>query len=137
MKVDRELIEQTEALMWAESPPVPPKMQWTGRCRWMALLFILLAGLGLWRQNWLFFVVGTLGECVLIVLSLQFRVEVEQLFSSQSEGTSPSWLPVGAFPFVNPKPFESSQRQAANPNKNLLEEEERRRMAAHRRKLSH
>ncbi len=105
MNVDRELIEKTEALMWPESPPEPPKMQWSGRCRWMALFFILLAGLGLWQQIWFFFGVGVLGECVLVVLSLQFRLEVERLFSSHAGAKAHLLLPVGSFPVSNLKPF--------------------------------
>ncbi|TNE47077.1 MAG: DUF58 domain-containing protein [Deltaproteobacteria bacterium] len=119
MNVDRELIEKTEALMWPESPPEPPKMQWSGRCRWMALFFILLAGLGLWQQIWFFFGVGVLGECVLVVLSLQFRLEVERLFSSHTGAKAHPLLPVGAFAVSNPKPFSLQRDGSKAPSSSL------------------
>lgn len=94
VNIDRELVYQTESLLWSESPPLPLSMQWSGRCRWLVLLFVLCVGLGLWRQNWWFFGAGILGQVLLLVASLQFRISLERFVPSGGLVVQGTWLPL-------------------------------------------
>ncbi len=104
MNIDHVLVKQTEACLIPEAPPETSPMEWTGRCRWLALFLILLTGLGLWHQNWYFFSAGVLGQFALFMMSLQFRLDAERLLPSGGASWSqPFFWPLGPLePSFNP-----------------------------------